>query len=87
MTLRELRNQITTTETTKNLPSAEALRQSGTKLIAKEKMPDGTEVSIYESGFAIYTERGHEAVIRVDQIHGYTYRLRVGLFSTVWVKR
>lgn len=72
MALKELQNHIERTAG-KKLPTAAWLRAGNSPLIVSRELEDGTKLSVYQNGFALYQTDGGSTVFRVDYCGGYIY--------------
>ena len=70
--LRELRAQISTTNG-KPLPTAKALRESGSMVVASASIGRDGELCVYQNGFFLYKAAGRVTVGAVDRCDGYVY--------------
>lgn len=72
MTLKELQNRIERT-LGKELPTAAWLRAENSPLVVSRELEDGTRLSVYKNGFALYRTECGSTVFRVDHCGGYIY--------------
>ena len=62
----------------RKLPTPRQLESSGVPIVARAELYDA-EISVFQSGFAIYSAGGHRTVLRVDRCAGdFTYKKLVG---------
>lgn len=71
MKLKELLDSIESTKG-KTLPTAKALRNGSSPLVASKEFEDGY-LNVYKNGFALYTSGNHFSVFRADYCGGYIY--------------
>ena len=70
MTLRELKEQIETTEGLPK-PTPRQLRDDG--IVVDVYTADDYRITVYKSGFAVAQSGRHTTVVRVDECEAYTY--------------
>lgn len=58
------------------LPTARQLRNSGSPIVAQQKFADGSCLTAYQNGFALFQTTSRETVFRVDACGNYTYFTR-----------
>lgn len=72
ITLRALREMVSATIGMK-LPTAKALRESGSEIIASAAIGEDGEISVYRNGFYTYKTPTGTTVYAVDRCAEYTY--------------
>lgn len=78
MTLQELTGKISGTFG-KAMPTPSRLKAGTSPVVAYLEAKDGSRLTVYENGFALYEAEGSETVFRVDYCGGYAYFGRRGV--------
>jgi len=73
LTLKELKNLVREPELGVKLPTARALRDSNSKIVVKEIMGNGAELTVYENGYALYQVKNRATVFPVNGCKAYSY--------------
>lgn len=77
LTFQELKKQIQKTiGVWSSIPTAKALKNLGSKVVAYKEIRVGSRLSVYECGFALYETVSGSTVLRVDHCGDYRYFTR-----------
>lgn len=78
LTFAELQQMVDSTKSVEKLPTAKALLIGDSTIVVSKTMVDGSRLSVFKNGFALFQTSRFYTVIRVDQCGDYTYHSRTG---------
>lgn len=78
LTFAELKQKIDSTKALKKAPTAKALLTGESPIVVSKTMIDGSRLTAFKNGFALYQTSRFYTVIRVDQCGNYTHPSHTG---------
>ena len=69
MTLKELKNLVKPADPKKRVPCAVSLKQSGARIVVREAVGLGADITVYANGYVLYQEGEKTTVFPLHAAH------------------
>ena len=78
MTLKELKNLVKPADPKKRVPCAVSLKQSGARIVVREAVGLGADITVYANGYVLYQEGEKTTVFPLHACSAYGYESVTG---------
>lgn len=78
MTLKELKNLVKPADPKKRVPCAVSLKQSGARIVVREAVGLGADITVYANGYVLYQEGEKTTVFPLHACSAYGYQSVTG---------
>ena len=75
MTLKELKKRVPVADKNGSVLGKTELLNSGAKIVVKEMVDTGVEISVFDNGYVLFEEDKHKTIFRLHSCKGYDYGL------------
>lgn len=73
MTLKELKKRVPVADKNGSVLGKTELLNSGAKIVVKEMVDTGVEISVFDNGYVLFEEDKHKTIFRLHSCKGYDY--------------